>query len=88
MSTDVHGRRPQSQYNCSTAPLRCSLLSVRIGQGDSGPVNGQVVVPAGGQVKVPGSSGFSGGLGVGASSGAGLAHAVGFAFGGDDDGVV
>jgi len=52
-------------------------------------VNGQVEVPAGGHEKSPPLDGFSGGCGGGAgSSRAGLFHAVGLAFGGDDDGVV
>ncbi len=57
----------------------------------SGPpgVNGQVEVPAGGHEKSPPLDGFSGGGGRGAgSSRSGLFHAVGLAFGGDDDGVV
>ena len=52
-------------------------------------VNGQVEVPAGGREKYPPLAVFSGGGFRGAgSSGAGLFHAVGFAFGGDDVGVV
>ena len=52
-------------------------------------VNGQVEVPGGGHEKSSPLDGFSGGGGRGAgSSRAGLFHAVGLAFGGDDDGVV
>src|SRR6478609_3920217 len=54
-------------------------------------VNGQVDVPAGGQVEVPTPSlGFSGfvGRGVLLSVAAGVAHAVGLAVGDDDGGVV
>ena len=52
-------------------------------------VNGQVEVPAGGHEKYPPLTVISGGGCRGAwSFGAGLFHAVGLAFGGDDVGVV
>ena len=51
-------------------------------------VNGQVVAPAGGQVKVPTPSGWLVGFQGGSSFGSGLAHAVGVAAGDHDVGVV
>lgn len=51
-------------------------------------VNGQVEVPAGGQVEVPAPRGCLGGLQSGSSSCSGFAHAVGVALGDDDVGVV